>query len=223
MLSVWHLNTLSETIPSKGWWRSCLPCFVFFFLCCAAEARNAESIEYTVEGKKVAKNAYKAILLVNDSIGLIKKNAYDRALGKLKHAALIAPDLAQPHICAGVIYARQNRNADAIAELRKAVACKDAPATAYTTLGSLYQTSGDLDGAIATFKAMGKKYSDAALLDRSDKILALLERERDRRQKATGSSKGGSSQNDYMQDAMQYGFHKVSLSHAFESICGACC
>lgn len=56
-----------------------------------------------MEGKKVAKNVYKATLLVNESVALIKKNAYERALGKLKLASIIAPDQARTYICTGII------------------------------------------------------------------------------------------------------------------------
>lgn len=209
MFSNLHCKKFSRNIASKVWQQICALPIAFFLLCSIALA-DRELVEYTVEGKKVAKNVYKATLLVNESVALIKKNAYERALGKLKLASIIAPDQARTYICTGIIYARQNRNADAITQLKKAVSCRDAPASAYTTLGSLYQTNGDLDGAISTFKAMGKRFSNVGLLDRSDKILALLERERERRTKATGSSKGSTTQGDYLQDALQSGFHKWS-------------
>lgn len=175
-------------------------------------AYESERVRYTVQGKAVSKNVYKAAMLVNESITLIKQNAYDRGLGKLKHAILIAPELSQSYIYMGVIYARQDRNKDAIAQLKKAVQCKDAPALAYATLATLYQTVGDLDGAIDTFKKMRSKFStDADLSVRSEKIVELLERERDRRKEATGSSKGSQTPGDYLQDALQAGFHKWSL------------
>lgn len=166
---------------------------------------------YQVLGKEVTKNVYDAVLLVNDSITLIKQNAYERALGKLKRAALLAPELPHTYTYMGIIFARQSRNADALKQLTKAIKCKDAPAQSYAVLATFYQTSGDLDKAIDTFKQMNKKFADTpSVTDSSRKILSMLEKERERRKTATGSSKGSTTQADYLQDALQAGFHRWS-------------
>lgn len=172
-------------------------------------AYNRGEAEYTVQGKKVEKNVYKAALLINESIPLIKASAYDRAVGKLKHAVLIAPEFSQSYIYLGICYARQNRMADAVVQLQKAIKCKDAPAHAYETLATLYQTNGNLDGALDTLKSLQQKFGSEAD-ERTNKIVAMLQYEKVRRQYSPGAYKSANNQDDYLQDALNSGFHKWS-------------
>ena len=174
-----------------------------------------ESAGYLVGGKPANKNTYRAALLTSEAVEFIKKGANDRAIGKLKLATVLAPDWSSSHGVLGILYARKGLNDQALVELKLAVKSKDAPAHCFEELATFYQTMGDLDAAIHTYQELQKRFGDdASVQKRTEVILKMLERERERRQKSTGSSKGSdASKTDYLQDALESGFHRWSDKH----------
>ncbi len=140
---------------------------------------------FTVNGKTVERNIYTAAVLVNEASALMHENNIDRAVGKLKKALSYAPNFSPAHSQLGVLLARQGKNQEALEHLKKSLEGADVPAVAFLNLASFYQTNGDLDGAISTYKRyMELDSSDAASVEQSRVTLSLLERERDRRAEA---------------------------------------
>lgn len=184
---------------------------ISLFVFSPAGALGEESIYY-VQGKTVNKNGYRAALLVNDAIKLIQKQSYERAAGKLKMAIVLSPELAVSYTYLGIICARQNKNAEALKYLTKATQCPDAPATCFASLATFHQTNGDLDASISVYRTAKNKLDDSQQAEEIDTIIKLLERERERRQESSGSSAGSKSTDDYLQDALESGFHRWSDS-----------
>lgn len=139
---------------------------------------------FEVNGKRVPRNVYDAALLMNDAGKLIRDNCIDRAMGKLKRAAVLAPDMPEVRSNLAVLLARQGKIAEAKTHLLKAVASPNAPETAYLNLATLYQTSGDLDKAIENYEIYVGRTNDKMTRSAVD----LLRRERDVRN-AAGKNK----------------------------------
>lgn len=154
-------------------------------MCSAFNWLSASADEwFQVNGKRVPRNVYDAALLMNEAGKLIRDNCIDRAMGKLKRAALLAPDMPEVRSNLAVLLARQGKTDEAKAHLLKAVASTNAPDNAYLNLATLYQTSGDLDKAIENYEIYIRRTNDKM----TQSAVELLRRERDVRA-ASGRNK----------------------------------
>lgn len=149
-----------------------------------------------VNGKRVPRNVYEAALLMNESANLIRSNCLDRAMGKLRRASLLAPEMPEIRSNLAVLLARQGKVSEARVHLVKAAAAKNPPGSVFLNLATLYQTTGDIDKAIETYqiyiKLTGDKTTKAAV--------DLLRTERARR--AAASKK--KVEDDYLAESNFY-------------------
>lgn len=149
---------------------------------------------FEVNGKRVPRNVYDAALLMNDATKLIRDNCIDRAMGKLKRAVLLAPDMPEVRSNLAVLLARQGKISEAKTHLLKAVSSPDAPDTAFLNLATLYQTSGDLDKAIENYDFYSRRTKDKM----TQAAVDLLRKERAMRAAAAGGKK---LQDDYLTES----------------------
>ncbi len=158
------------------------PALISILCFCILFATNtpcaADEVEFKVNGKRVGRNVYDAALLLNESIKLIRNNCIERAVSKLKRAILLAPELPEPHTNLAVLLAQQGRLAEAKSHLLKAVSSADAPDTAFLNLATLYQTTGDIEKAIANYQIYTKRTGDKS----AEAALDLLRREQEHQQ-----------------------------------------
>ena len=156
------------------------------FTCTAFTAQASLSGEesFEVNGKRVPRNVYDAAILFNESVQLVRSNCTERAVGKLRRAVLVAPDLPDARNGLAVLLARQGNLVEAKTHLLKAVSSPNAPNGAYLNLATLYQTTGDLDKAIANYEIYIARTNDKM----TQAAVDLLRQERDRRAAAGGSN-----------------------------------
>lgn len=160
--------------------------------------------EFKVNGKRVARNVYDAALLLNESTKLIKNNCTERAVGKLKRAILLAPDLPEPHTNLAVLLARQGKLEEAKKHLLKATDSSDAPDLAFLNLATLYQTTGELDKAISVYEIYTSRTDDKG----TKAALDLLRNEKAHR----ATTAGNTASNDYLEQSSFHGWTRWSES-----------
>jgi predicted Zn-dependent protease len=144
---------------------------------------------YTINGRRVPKNAYDAALLVQQAGTFASAGNFERASGKLRMALACDPDCYSAHANLGILLARKGKNKEALIHLQKAIDSKDFSPPAYLNLASFYQGTGNLDSAIDTFKLLLERSSERPdISEYAGNILKMLEKERDRRSKYKGSA-----------------------------------
>ncbi|HEY9871145.1 MAG TPA: tetratricopeptide repeat protein [Candidatus Obscuribacterales bacterium] len=166
---------------------------VFAFACACALALYwpaSASEVYTVNGKEVSRQVYEAQRLANQGAMLLRAGKYAEASVPLQRAVEMAPELASAQYNLGLALGKLGKTEEATERIEQAVALDKDLAAGWLSLAGLYQSSGKLDAAIATYKAFVKQFPQRPEVPRVNSILKLLERQF-ARQSAVGPGAAG--------------------------------
>lgn len=120
-----------------------------------------------MDGKEITQAAYDSF---NAGRNFLHSNNNADAVESLRKAAELAPDNADIHHTYAIALAKTGQSAAAINELRIALNLNSNLAATWVTLGGLYQSTGQLDKAIETFRTYLSRFPS----DRDAKKIASL-------------------------------------------------
>jgi tetratricopeptide (TPR) repeat protein len=146
---------------------------------------NSPKYSYFLQGKAVSENAYKAAILLNDGVLLLRANKNEEAIAKFNEALAYDPNFPEVHHNLGVAMAKLGNVELAITELDKAVNLNPENDSSWYTLAGLYQSIGQIDNAISYYEQFLKKFPNSDMHKRISKLVAGLKNE----QKNLGKSK----------------------------------
>ncbi len=151
---------------------------------------------YYFQGREVSEEEYTAVKLSNDACDFIRQHRFQQASEQLQKALSLMPDLPFAHANLGIAMNKLGLRTGAIEHLQRAVQLEPDSAAPLGMLASTYQGNGQLDEAIATYRAYVEKFpreNDASVV----KVLADdLEKERNKQRRAEAT---GKSESDYLQ------------------------
>jgi len=122
----------------------------FFAFAGAAKSQTGE--HYEMDGKPVPRSFYEAGLLLTDGNNLLHASRYQDASIKLKEAVNTAPEYAEAHHCYGIALTRTGNLPAAVEQFHLAIKLKPSLDQAWISLGGVYQSAGQIDDAIKTYK-----------------------------------------------------------------------
>ncbi len=120
-----------------------------------------------MDGKEISQGAYDAF---NAGRNFLHSNNNADAVESLRKASELAPDNADIHHMYAVALAKTGQSVAAINELRTALNLNSNLAATWVTLGGLYQSTGQLDKSIETFRTYLSRFP----ADRDAKKIASL-------------------------------------------------
>lgn len=124
-----------------------------------------------VQGKPVSTEVYKAALLVNEGLELIRANRNEEAIEKLNQAIKLAPNLPEAHHNLGLALAKLGKLNEAVAEMQLVVKFKPDIWSTWLTLGGLYQSTGQIEDALSVYREFLSRFPDNS---ESGKVLNLV-------------------------------------------------
>lgn len=133
-------------------------CLSTIVLLIAPPAAKAAPGQYYVQGQPASNNLYQAAGLVNDGLSLLRSNRNDEAVDLLNQAVSLAPDMPEAHHNLALALAKVGKPNEAIGHLEKVVAISPNLSSSWLTLGGLYQSTGQIDRAIATYKIFLQRF-----------------------------------------------------------------
>lgn len=170
---------------------------------------NAEELryEYTMGGKAVTQEAYDAF---NQGRQLLRVNNNSDATMLLKKATELMPDNADAHHTYAIALAKTGQSSTAIQELQTAISLNSNLAPSWETLGGLYQTTGQLDKAIETYKGFLSRFPTDRDAKKIAGLVSGLETERLKQQAAYGIAGIPPSDHDYYVEVTRDGVFRWS-------------
>lgn len=108
--------------------------------------------QYLINGQAVGKERYRAATLANEGLLLLRENKNEQAVVRLKEALTQDPTLAEAHHNLGVALIKTGNSNDAIQELSQAAKLKPQLDATRLVLASIYQSTGQLPQALATWQ-----------------------------------------------------------------------
>jgi predicted Zn-dependent protease len=138
-----------------------------------------ERYEYSMNGKPVSQEAYDSF---NKGRQLLRVNNNSDAATLLKRAAELMPDNADVHHTYAVALAKAGQSSAAIQELQTALSLNSNAAATWMTLGGLYQSTGQLDKAIESYKGFLSRFPTDKDAKKISGLVSGLEAERARQQ-----------------------------------------
>lgn len=164
---------------------------------------RAQTTQYTVKGKPVSEDVYRAMVLSNQVRDLLMQNQLDKALANCQEAIKISPEAPEINCNMGTTLARMGRAKEAIPYLEKAFRLDPDLPTTVMTLGSVYQSVGRTQEAIKVLKDFQARFPKDPYAPKIKELLAILEKETANQKLSV--EMGGSSANDY--------FSSISTTH----------
>lgn len=149
---------------------ACVCVLILFWPALASEV-------YTVNGKEVSRQVYEAQRLANHGAVLLRAGKYAEASVPLQKAVEMAPELAAAQYNLGLALGKLGKTEEATERIEQAVVLDKELAAGWLSLAGLYQSTGKLDAAIATYKAFVRQFPQRPEVPRVNSILTLLERQ----------------------------------------------
>lgn len=154
-------------------------------VCCLSQNASAAELryEYMMDGKAVSQEAYDAY---NKGRQLLRVNNNSDAVMMLKKATELMPDNSEVHHTYAIALAKSGQSSTAIQELQTAITLNSNQAPSWMTLGGLYQSTGQLDKAIETYKGFVSRFPTDKDVKKIAGLITGLEGERSRQQAIYG-------------------------------------
>lgn len=172
-------------------------------LCLSIPQANGQDKQYLMQGKPISAKAYQAASLVNEAVALMRSNHNQDAADKLSQAVDLAPELSEAHHDLGLALAKLGRLPEAIEQLRTTLTMRDDMDSTWLTLGGLYQSTGQLDEALKTYREFLKRFPGNSEAPKIVNLVKGLENEKKKQLAATQS--GISTADDYLADVTAQG------------------
>jgi len=144
-----------------------------------AQAQVQSRYDYMMDGKPVSQDAFDAF---QKGRQLLHANNNADAAEMLRKAAELTPDNAEIRHTYAIALAKTGQSATAITELEAALALNPNLAPTWLTLGGLYQSTGQLDKAIQTYRGFTSRFPNDRDAKKIASLAAGLEGERARLQ-----------------------------------------
>ncbi len=183
-----------------------------FLLLAVQQKVVAAPSQYYVQGQPVSTSQYQAAGLVNQGLALLRSNRNDEAVAVLSQAVGLAPDMPEAHHNLALALAKVGKPNDAIGHLEKVVAISPNLSSSWLTLGGLYQSTGQIDRAISTYKVFLQRFPQDSEAPKIANLARGLEKvSRDMGGGPTGSpvaasaEAGASTAGDYLAEMTRQG------------------
>ena len=140
----------------------------------AGQATAADGMEYTIHGKPASKEQYQAAMLVDEGILLLRSNANEQALQKIKQALAMYDELAEGHHALGVVYTKLKKFDDAQKALKRSLELSPDSENTWIMLAGSYQAANDLPHTILTYHQFLAKFPKSAHAPKINQNMAIL-------------------------------------------------
>lgn len=164
---------------------------------------SAADAQIFMDGKEVSQSAYDAF---NQGRALLHANNNADAVDMLKRAAELAPDNPDIKHTYAIALAKTGQSEAAIQELRAALNLNSNLAATWVTLAGLYQSTGQLDKAIETYRTYLTRFPADRDAKKIASLVTGLEGERAKLQSAFGQGSAAQpSDTDYFFEVTREG------------------
>jgi tetratricopeptide (TPR) repeat protein len=157
--------------------------------------------EYMMNNQPISKDSYDAGVLVNQGAALLRSNHNKEAADTLAQAVQLAPNLAEAHLDYGLALAKLSKSDDALQEFKLALNLNPGLDSAWLTMGALYQSSGQLANAIASYKEFLTRFPD----NKDATKIASLEHALEKEYLLSKPTGDGKDPNDYFAQVTRNG------------------
>jgi tetratricopeptide (TPR) repeat protein len=178
---------------------------------CALKPAFAQTKQFYANGQPVTAELYQAINLDNEGLALLRDNRNDEAIEKFSGALALAPAFSEAHHNLALALAKTGRTQEAIGHLQKAVELNPDLDPALLTLGGLYQSTGQIDLAIRTYKEFLRRFP----ADREAGKIANLVKGLEKVNQSMGGNPladGNFAAQDYVSEVTRAGFFRWPAS-----------
>jgi tetratricopeptide (TPR) repeat protein len=155
----------------------CLSLLLLSMLAVKLDAPAQSGDYYIMDGKRVPRSFYDAGQLILEGNDLLRANRNQEASVKLQQALAIAPDFPEAHHNYGLAMAKLGNYPAAIEQFQLALKLKPSFDSALLSLGGMYQSTGRMQEAIATYKEFLTRFPQSPDASKVASLVQGLQRE----------------------------------------------